>query len=920
MNRLRAHLGPLWPYAVLIAVPTLAFVLPDLLGGHLLITGDNLQQNYPLHILVGSMLRHGQLPFWNQYIFSGTPLMADFNAGAFYPLMGLFVVLPDRAAWIATEAILFSGIAVSMYVFLRALKLSTVACFLAAATYAFAGPVLSQVNHVDMTEGFVAIPWMLLAVHHIVRDGRWRWCIVLGIAYATVILAGAPEAMLDEALLIAAFAVMSAGLDRQRWWRIVSRCGAGGALALSLAAIQWLPGLDAIRNSQRGSGVFAAAGSLPRPYTLFGLVPYLDGGYGHLGEASFFGQYNLPEVGIYLGILPVVAIITLLNPRWPSRILPRDRLTWYVVGVFGLLLALGSNTPLEHLFNSLPLYGHQRLQSRNMITVATAVCVLFAGWIDRTESPKLRGSLTHYDRITSFVPAAVVAALAVWALVSPRTLVWRFAGVALSPRYAGTVREATVIALAFCVMAAVLVWLRPRLGTRSWSWLVAAFVVVDVGLMAATSQLTATPPNGLLSGTTPIEKLMAAELPPGGRLVNYDPQTYASYPGSPQGVPDLNIIPGLPSISGYASIVNGSYESTTHTHEQDDLDIGELATGTLGRLDLREVVTVPQYFLVPLQSMPTSFTEFTQINEPFGSDPVLARGYGADFNDTAYPFDPGPRPSLAAGRTASWFFGESLVPASASLVLERPAPPGTTVRFGALRADGSTRWGAVLPVTTAARTVTGGLSGGEAVGVSVQVLTGSIPPQRAVISVGGHPYELAGSLSSALVPGPWQLGGFSQGYAVFTLRKPPEPIVASTVHGRRLPVQVLSSTTKSEEVRLKATAASTLTRSVAWDSGWSATVSVNGGHAQTIPVNDFDLVQQVRLPAGEDVVSFHYRPKHLLLASVLSIGAVVFLLVLLAVGLLRWRRRKEPTPEASGPEASEQPESGSPRPLPETVG
>ena len=164
-------------------------------------TGDNLQQNFPLHVLVGSMLRHGQLPFWNQYIFSGTPLMADFNAGAFYPLNALFVFLPDRAAWMATEIILFSAIAVGMYVFLRALKLSTPACILAAATYAFAGPVLSQVNHVDMTEGFVAIPWMLLAVLHIVRDGRWRWTILLGVAYATVILAGAPEAMLDEALL-----------------------------------------------------------------------------------------------------------------------------------------------------------------------------------------------------------------------------------------------------------------------------------------------------------------------------------------------------------------------------------------------------------------------------------------------------------------------------------------------------------------------------------------------------------------------------------------------------------------------------------------------------------------------------------------------------------------------------------------------
>ena len=68
------------------------------------------------------MLRHGQLPFWNQYIFSGTPLMADFNAGAFHPLIGLFVVMPDRAAWLATEVIAFSLIAIGMYVFLRALR------------------------------------------------------------------------------------------------------------------------------------------------------------------------------------------------------------------------------------------------------------------------------------------------------------------------------------------------------------------------------------------------------------------------------------------------------------------------------------------------------------------------------------------------------------------------------------------------------------------------------------------------------------------------------------------------------------------------------------------------------------------------------------------------------------------------------
>ena len=764
------------------------------------------------------------------------------------------------------------------------------ACLLGAATFAFAGPVLSQVNHVDMTEGFVAIPWMLLAVLHIVRDGRWRWAVLLGIGFASVVLAGAPEAMLDEALLVVAFAAMSAGLSRARWWRVLSRCAAGVVLALSLAAIQWLPGLEAIRNSQRGSGVIATAGSYPRPFTIFALVPYLDGGYGHLGEATFFSQYNLPEVGIYLGILPVIAVVTLLRPGWPSRIVARDRLTWYVVGLFGLLLALGSYTPLEHVFNSLPLYGNQRLQSRNMVTVATAVCVLFAGWIDRTDSPRPTGPFSRYDRITALVPFGIVAALTVWAQLATGSLLHVFASVPASPAATSTVRTATVIALAFCAGAAAIVWIRPYLRTIHWVQLAAVFVAVDLGMMALTSQLTVIPPNDLVSGTTPVQQLTAAHLPPGGRMVNYDPQTYDSWPASPQGVPDLNIIAGLPSVSGYASIVNGNYESVTHTHEQDDLDIGQLSSGTLDRLDLREVVTLPEYFLVPLQSAPSAVGDMVQASEGIGGDPVLPRGYGAEFNETAYPFYPGPRPALHAGETASWFFGESLRPDSATLFLEHPAGAGTLVSLGTLSADGSSHWGAPVRVPAGSHAVTGRLPGGSAAGMSIRVLAGSLPSYVPVVTVAGHSYELAGSLSAAIVPGPWHLAGLSQGYAVFTLQKPPTPISATAADGRTLPVHVISSTTKSEEVRIDAPVAAAVLRSVAWDSGWRATVSVDGGAARSIPLNSFDLVQRVTIPPGNDLVTFHYEPKHLLAASVLSLGASGFLVVLLVVWLVRRRR------------------------------
>ena len=62
-------------------------------------------------------------------------------------------------------------------------------------------------------------------------------------------------------------------------------------------------------------------------------------------------------------------------------------------------------------------------------------------------------------------------------------------------------------------------------------------------------------------------------------------------------------------------------------------------------------------------------------------------------------------------------------------------------------------------------------------------------------------------------------------------------------------------------------------------------------------------MQQVRLPAGADVVTFSYRPPHWLVASVLSEGSSLLLVVLggLAVvtSLRRRRRGRRPAGAAS---------------------
>jgi hypothetical protein len=165
-----------------------------------------------------------------------------------------------------------------------------------------------------------------------------------------------------------------------------------------------------------------------------------------------------------------------------------------------------------------------------------------------------------------------------------------------------------------------------------------------------------------------------------------------------------------------------------------------------------------------------------------------------------------------------------------------------------------------------------------------------LPAQRAVVQAHGELFELDGALSSAIVPGRWRVAGFSEGYAVFTSPRPPLPLSASTREGRALPVDVLSSTTKSEVVQVQATGPATVVRSVAWDPGWTATVSVNSGPPRGVPVTSVGLVQQVQVPAGHDRIEFRYRPPHLVVASVLSLGACAVLAALGCAWALRRRR------------------------------
>jgi hypothetical protein len=407
------------------------------------------------------------------------------------------------------------------------------------------------------------------------------------------------------------------------------------------------------------------------------------------------------------------------------------------------------------------------------------------------------------------------------------------------------VREATLIALGFCLAGSTIVWLRPVLRPRRWLLLVTAFTVLDLGLIAGTNGLVTIPSNAVVAGTTAIESQVAAHLTSGGRFDVYDPQAYTDGPGAAvTGLPDDNVLAQLPSVGGYASIVSGTYNTRTLTHAPGQLNVALLGSGGLDGLDLQEIVTAPEYFLLAVRGAPTTLRAVRQLSEARGTDPVLPMGIKADVPDGGYPTYPGPRGELATGNESTWFFGELLRPARARLLLTAPAA-GVQIRFGAVRADGATTWGAPVTVGAGARSVAGPLPPGAAVGLAVQVMSGRLPAHQATIAVGPRTYELDGSLSDAVRPGPWRAQGSVDGHSLFVRTEAPHPIYAVGAAGRPPPhVSVLSDGANAETVSVRTASPIVVVRDVAWDAGWHATVTVNGGPIRSLRVAPRGLMEQ----------------------------------------------------------------------------
>jgi hypothetical protein len=355
----------------------------------LLTVSEGASQAYAwLHYWILS-IRHGTLPLWDPYTFSGHPFAGEMQTQAFDPLHLLFLLVPlgangevlARAFEYWFVFVHFLG-ACFMFALARELGLGRFPAMVAGLCFSL-GNFLAISSWPHFWETGIWLPLVLLFLLRALRaEGRrtlLRNAVLGGLSLGLAILAGGLHIAIMAAVVVVTAGIF-AGFTRRgkgRWTVPALAVGLTAVVSFCAGAVQLFSSIEYSQVALRwitGGPAQPAAARIPYAYLGDHLWP--QGIIGMLMPHAFGGNLGPGEVWAvptYIGALPVLAAVIGIWKCW-------DRL-WvrYLTGLAALafLYSLGPFSLLHGLLYSLvPALSLAREADRFMFLASFALALL----------------------------------------------------------------------------------------------------------------------------------------------------------------------------------------------------------------------------------------------------------------------------------------------------------------------------------------------------------------------------------------------------------------------------------------------------------------------------------------------------------------------------------------------------------------
>jgi hypothetical protein len=401
--------------AVLVALAAiLGLVLRDLLSaGPDRLPGLDSPIHYAWEIYTRSVLVTGRLPYWNPYLFSGTPHLADLQMLVFYPPALMLRWLPP-AAYLETMVFLHLWLGGAGALMLaRTIGLGWPASIVLAVTAMLGGSTAPWLYHGHLLIIFCTAwaPWALMLAIRSVRRGTLLPHPALIAVMVLQFLAGYLQGALYIAGLVGAYYGYSiVWPDRRdaRRTRVAAQLVLLVVITVGLSAVQLFPLLRFAAEAERTAGrpySFAVQDAWSFRHLAMTFFPFV-------GADTPSAPYRHMLDGVYVGW-----IATLLVPvAFVGREHRRTAIFFFVAACGAVALALGDSLPVYRLHYL--LFPGLRVPGRLLFIARLALAVLGAIGVDRLLAI---AAVREWARLRAAAIVSAAAGVAA-AVVATRTL------------------------------------------------------------------------------------------------------------------------------------------------------------------------------------------------------------------------------------------------------------------------------------------------------------------------------------------------------------------------------------------------------------------------------------------------------------------------------------------------------------------
>lgn len=335
---------------------------------------DVFSQLYLWKSLAIDLIKNGQWPLWNPYSFTGTPLLANYQSAALYPL-NILLLLPKNFGWglfIFSQTLIA---AFSMYFLLSIWVKSQLARFCAALVYCLAALMTTWLELGTVGHAMAWLPLSFLLIEQFLKKNKVRFLLLLTVSLSLTILAGHLQVSIYTFVLTFSFVVFRVFTGEKTKLTSQILLLIPFILAMGLTAVQLLPSWELLQKSIRTTDSYIQSNN-------FGLLPAGDflkffsaDFFGNPVTGNYWGALNYFETGAFLGSASLVLMIFII------LYLKKNSLVKFFLSFLGISLVLLFANPISEFVyqTNLPLLTFSYASRILFVTVfCSAVLIAFA--------------------------------------------------------------------------------------------------------------------------------------------------------------------------------------------------------------------------------------------------------------------------------------------------------------------------------------------------------------------------------------------------------------------------------------------------------------------------------------------------------------------------------------------------------------